>query len=91
MTTQNNIVKSETAFHHNFFQNYNWRVSLAITQTGKRMHVENLVTGFCDWPIRYDDGRIAYDYPERLPKYIKSQVAKAFRRLIGDSPLTVKA
>lgn len=34
------------------------------------------VRGHVDYPIRYDDGRIAYDFPERVPAYLKKIVAK---------------
>jgi hypothetical protein len=34
--------------------------------------------GFSDWPVRYADGSIAYDYPERMPKYVKRCVQQAF-------------
>ena len=37
--------------------------------------------GGTDYPIRYDDGRIAYEWPERCPKYVKEYVAK----LLGDN------
>ena len=33
---------------------------------------------FSDWPIQYDDGTIAYDFPERYPKYVKECVRKCF-------------
>ena len=31
-----------------------------------------------DWPIKYRDGRIAYDNPYAIPKYLKKLVVKAF-------------
>lgn len=33
----------------------------------------------CDNPIKLRDGRILYDYPERVPAYAKALVVKAFR------------
>ena len=35
--------------------------------------------GHVDYPIRYDDGRIAYDFPERVPAYLKRIVEKFLR------------
>lgn len=37
-------------------------------------------TGFCDSWIRYEDGRVAYDFPERIPAKIRKRVAMASRR-----------
>lgn len=34
-----------------------------------------------EWPIQYKDGRIAYDNPYRVPKYIRPTVAKLFRQI----------
>jgi hypothetical protein len=34
-----------------------------------------------DWPIRYWDGRIAYDFPERVPLYVKKIVSRLYRRM----------
>jgi hypothetical protein len=41
--------------------------------------VENLKTGFCDFPIRYKNGLIVYDYPELIPAYVKEMVSKEFK------------
>lgn len=32
-----------------------------------------------DSALRYDDGRIAYDFPERVPQYVKNKVRSMFR------------
>lgn len=37
---------------------------------------------FCDWPIQYDNGRIAYDFPGRIPMYVRRRVER-FYRLMG--------
>ena len=34
---------------------------------------------YCDYPIMYDNGNIAYDYPERIPQYVKDAVKKVMR------------
>lgn len=33
-----------------------------------------------DCPIRYTDGRIAYDFPERVPERVKAAVRAEFNR-----------
>ena len=35
---------------------------------------------FCDYPIKYVEGDIVYDFPERVPKYIKRIVEREFNR-----------
>jgi len=42
--------------------------------------IENLKTGFGDRPIVYDDGKVAFDYPEIVPAYVKDR----FRAMAGD-------
>jgi len=42
--------------------------------------------GHVDYPIRYDDGRIAYDFPERVPAYLKKKVAKLLSKPRGENP-----
>lgn len=34
-----------------------------------------------DYPIKYSDGRIAYDRPEQLPQYVRPLVIKAYEWL----------
>ena len=46
---------------------------------GMRVMVTN--GWWSDWPIKYDNGKIAYDWPERIPKYAKKLVEKAFNAL----------
>ena len=36
------------------------------------------IGGACDYPIMYDDGRIAYDHPELVPAYAKKLTYQAF-------------
>lgn len=38
--------------------------------------IESLIDGFCDYPIIYATGRIAFDYPERWPQYFKKELYK---------------
>lgn len=34
-------------------------------------------SGHVDWPVRWPDGRIAYDWPELVPQWLKREVARA--------------
>lgn len=46
------------------------------------LSVENDKSGFIDYPIYYDhNGKIAYDYPERVPNAIKKQVEKLYQTI----------
>lgn len=54
------------------FENKTWRINRVLAANRiPVLHVENKAKGFCDWPIKYHDGRIAWDYPERIPSYIR--------------------
>ena len=57
------------------FQNENWKVE--VSYTGKSGWIIEDIIG--DNFIRYDDGRIAYDNPNRIPKYIKRIVERFMR------------
>ena len=39
------------------------------------LYVDNAVTGLRDYPVLQNDGRVAYDWPERIPTYVKQAVA----------------
>jgi len=43
--------------------------------------VENK-SGFIDYPIKYDSGQIAYDYPEKIPSKIKNMVEKYYQSIL---------
>jgi hypothetical protein len=43
------------------------------TPRGRRLRVVT-ASGWVDWPIMYSDGRIAYEFPERVPEYLKKEV-----------------
>lgn len=47
--------------------------------TPYRVSVDHSRGGLQDNPIQYPDGRIAYDYPERLSNTRKALVARAYR------------
>lgn len=40
--------------------------------------VIELSRGNVDWPIRYHNGQLAFDYPEQVPKSIKKELYKRF-------------
>ena len=49
--------------------------------TDKRM-VSNEKTGFCDYPILYKYAlTVAYDYPGRVPRYVKNKVKSILLQL----------
>lgn len=48
-------------------------------------------SGFIDYPIYYDhNGKIAYDYPERVPTAIKKKVEKLYPTLKSESKVNNK-
>ena len=42
---------------------------------------------YVDYPIMYDDGSISYNYPERVPDYVKRSVRKIMRDLRAEGVL----
>jgi len=47
-------------------------------EQGWRIQVD-CASGWTDWPIQYEDGSIAYDFPERIPASVKRQVERLYR------------
>ncbi len=47
------------------------------------MMLEKKTTGQCDYPIRYDDGKVAYDCPEIIPPYIRKQIELQFKKILN--------
>jgi len=48
--------------------------------------IENLKTGFGDSPIVYDSGKVAFDYPELVPEYVKDRfksMAGAYKQRVA--------
>lgn len=65
------------------FNNGVWQISAVKNGNGMldpSLFVENLKTGFCDWPIQYENGQVAYDCPERLPKYVKRSIVSLYSK-----------
>jgi hypothetical protein len=56
----------------------NVTVRVVPTRIGYRVVVELPGGLTTTWPVRYDDGSIAYDEPWLVPKYARSAIAKAF-------------
>ena len=58
------------------FKTGNWK--LVKLQTGvKLMGTFKSKPDVVDWPVRYKNGKIGFDYPEQNPKTIKDRVKKA--------------
>ena len=45
------------------------------------IYIDDEGSGRSDSAIQYWDGRIAYDFPERIPKYIRCKVEKMFTQV----------
>lgn len=57
--------------------NGRWAITPDVTANDKdTVVVTNMSNGITYYPIRYQDGRIAYDFPERVPQYVKEAVAQ---------------
>jgi hypothetical protein len=42
--------------------------------------------GWVDYPILHKDGRVSWDFPERVPEHLKLQAVKLLRaNLLGES------
>lgn len=70
-----------------------WEIGKRETDRGMRWYIEDTATGYSDNPIVYDDGRVAFDEPYFLPKYVKEQfkiLAKKERKS-GESKIRPKA
>ena len=61
-----------------------WEVTHAVRRGIRRIYVDALHRCLSDFPIQYGDGRIAYDFPERIPAYVKKAVTKAFTLALSD-------
>jgi len=64
-----------------------WKIGKWETDRGLRWYIENTDTGYNDNPIVYEDGRVTFDNPYNLPKYVKKQ----FKILANKDFRTVKA
>lgn len=67
--------------------NNKWQISKYRHHTGR---VKVLVTDgyFCDYPILYDETEtVAYDYPERVPQYVREQVKRIMLKMRANGTL----
>lgn len=63
-----------------------WVISSYKNRQGSHsIAVENTKTGFIDYPILYQTGKVAYEYPERIPKTIKSKIEKIYPTIKNES------
>jgi len=60
------------------FRNKSWHVYIGDYHGGRAVVVESQTHAFVDYPIMYRDGTLAWDFPERIPDYIKKVVWKHF-------------
>ena len=52
----------------------------------KRIAVDNNDRGQTDYPM-FHDGRVYYDFPERVPHYVKVEVRKRIAQYYMENPL----
>lgn len=50
-----------------------WKIGKSETDRGMKWFIEDVDGGYNDNPIVYEDGRVAFDNPYFLPKYVKKQ------------------
>lgn len=63
--------------------NEKWLINKVIYPRTNRIRVEITDGWFCEYPIYYEhNGGIAYDYPERLPKYVKEKAERIIRNMV---------
>jgi len=53
-----------------------WKI-LPIAPGSRTVYVES--PDWCDSGILYDDGRVAWDFPERIPTIIRKKAEKSLR------------
>ncbi len=63
-----------------------WQIT-SISRSGNEICISDSWRN--DYAIRYEDGRIAYDHPESLPKYIKEEVKKQFDAMFSENLMCV--
>ena len=63
-------------------------VYASITQEG---HVQVSNGWWSEYPIQYDDGRMGWDFPERVPDYAKGLALKAFAALMAGAKEKTKS
>lgn len=66
----------------------NWEIEIfrgpfEPTYLGYRLAILNKKTWFTEHPVRYDNGLIAFDRPEAIPKYVKEALVREYERYLG--------
>lgn len=57
------------------------QIIIGDTDTNWRRVVIETASGFCVHPMLWPDGLITYDYPERVPEFIKPKVRRLLEKL----------
>lgn len=60
------------------FQNKKYSIETYLTANNKISLLVVKDEIFVDYPIKSDNGNIAYDFPEKFPKYIKDKIKKYY-------------
>jgi len=66
----------------------NWEIQIYRNEfepeyLGYRFIIYNKKTWASEYPLRYDDGLIAFDRPEAIPKYVKAALVRAYEQYLG--------
>lgn len=55
----------------------NYAINTYCGRSGKKLiMIESLLTGACDYPCAYGNGKLGFDHPELWPKYFLKEVYK---------------
>lgn len=78
------VIGGETVWRRNNWEIEIFRGPFEPTYLGYRLVIHNKKTWFSEYPVRYDDGVIAFDRPEAIPKYVKEALVRTYERYLGD-------
>lgn len=56
-----------------------WSIKKA-TYSHTTLYIEHNISGFVDVPTVLDDEELVYDFPKKVPAYVKAQFAKIWRQ-----------
>lgn len=70
-----------------------WKIGKWETDRGLQWYIEDTATGYNDNPVVYENGKIAFDEPYAIPKYVKKQfkILANRERKSGESKIRPKA
>lgn len=64
-----------------FFKNKTWTIRECLVNNKLRLMVYSETgRGHVDYPIQYENGSIAYEFPERVPAYIQKKVVSILNK-----------